>query len=241
MQLLGSLVFAMFMPLWVIFLAVFFYPVYLFGTSRNVGFVAYVWAAGVLFAVRVLCGIKHEVKGLERLPEGSYIIASKHQSAWDTAIFHVLLNRPVFILKKELTKLPFFGPYLGKMGMVAIDRSGQLAALKDMVVQVEGRLKQGRPVVIFPEGTRTKPGAKVKYHPGIAALYTHESIDAPIVPVALNSGIFWGRSSFMKKQGVVQIEFLPPLEKGLPRKVFMETLERQIEEASTRLLETRTA
>jgi 1-acyl-sn-glycerol-3-phosphate acyltransferase len=226
----------LFLPLWVIFLSTFFLPVYLFGTPRQAGYVAKVWGHGVIIALRLFHGIRYEIRGLEHLPPEPFIVASKHQSAWDTAIFHIILNRPVFVLKKELTRIPFFGPYLTRMGMIPVDREGQLAALKDMVAQSKNRLEDKRSIVIFPEGTRTKPGERVTYHPGVAALYTNPEINVPVVPAALNSGLYWPKKG-KKHKGTIVLEFLPPIMPGMKRKEFLPLLEQQIEEVSGRLNE----
>ena len=137
------------------------------------------------------------------------------------------------MLKKELLMIPVFGWFLARVGMIAIDRSGKASALKKMVADAKAIFAQGRPVVIFPEGTRVAPGARMPYQPGIAALYAQ--LGVPVVPVALNSGLFWGRQAFVKKAGVITIEYLPPIPPGLDRKSFMRELEARIETAAERL------
>jgi 1-acyl-sn-glycerol-3-phosphate acyltransferase len=192
------------------------------------------WLVGMLGALRVLAGLKWELRGGENLPSGPLIIASKHQSAFETFVFHLLLGDPAYILKRELLWIPFFGWYLGKSGVIAIDRSAGTKALKAMVKGAEEAVAEGRPVIIFPEGTRAAPGAKLPYHSGVAMLYG--ALKVPVVPIALNSGLFWRRRGFAKKPGTLTLEALPPIAPGMDRKAFMAELENRIETASDRLV-----
>jgi len=192
------------------------------------------WTGGGRIILKVIVGLGVEFRGLDNLPDGPCIIVSKHQSAWDTFVFYLLVDDPNYILKKKLTRVPFWGWCALNCGAIAVDRSAGGAALKGLVRDTQDRLAGGRQVVIFPEGTRTKPGAKLDYFPGIAALYSHS--DVPVVPVALNSGLFWGRGSFLKKPGVITIEILPPMPKDLKRRPFMDELETRIETASDALM-----
>jgi 1-acyl-sn-glycerol-3-phosphate acyltransferase len=196
--------------------------------------IARVWS-GVLFAIlRRLCGIEYRIRGLENLPEGPCILAAKHQSAWDTMIFAHLVDNPCFVLKRELLQVPLFGWALKQAGMVAVDRAGGASALKRMVADTRRRLAEGRPIVIFPEGTRVAPGARRPYLPGVAALYT--ALRVPVVPIGLNSGLFWSRRSFLKSPGCILLEILPPIEPGLRRREFMKRLEEQVEGTTNRLI-----
>ena len=145
-----------------------------------------------------------------------------------------MLNDPAYILKRELLWIPFFGWYLGKSGVVAIDRSAGTKALKAMVKGAETAVAEGRPVVIFPEGTRAAPGDKLPYHSGVAMLYG--ALKLPVVPIALNSGLFWRRRGFAKKAGTLTLEALPAIAPGMDRKAFMALLESRIEAASDRLV-----
>ncbi len=194
---------------------------------------ARLWAGGVRALLAGLVGLRHQVRGEENLPAGPVVLAAKHQSAWDTMVFYLLFDGPVYVLKKELLAVPIAGWYLRRVGMVAVDRRGGATALKAMIARVEAALADGRAVVIFPEGTRTAPGEHRPYHPGVAALYAR--VDAPVVPVALNSGLFWPRRAFLKKPGTIILEFLPPMPKGLGRRAFTAELERRIEDACARL------
>jgi 1-acyl-sn-glycerol-3-phosphate acyltransferase len=233
MIILRSLLFNLFFPLWTLLVTLVCIPL-LFGPQRTVAIAGYIWSLGTVAALRLFCGIRMEVRGREHLPDYPFIVASKHQSAFETVVFHQILHCPVYVLKQELLRIPFFGRYLRYMGMIAIDRSGKASALKELIRQSNKTLADKRPVIIFPEGTRIAPHERVEYHPGIAALYSQNH--APIVPTALNSGLLWGKSSFIKKPGTITIQFLPPIYPGLKRDDFMRTLEEQIETATARLL-----
>lgn len=191
------------------------------------------WAHSVLWALKVLVGLRFEVRGREYLPDGAAIVAAKHQSAWDTIAINVLLDHPAVVLKRELLQLPVWGWLARRCGMIAVDRAAGSAALRQMVAAAEDRAAVGRQIVIFPQGTRTAPGTRRAYFPGVAALY--DKLGLPVVPVALNSGLFWGRRAFTKRPGTIVVEFLPPIPPGLPRRQFLSELEGCIEAASDRL------
>lgn len=192
--------------------------------------------SGAIFGtLKLIVGLDWEVKGRENLPDRPAIFACKHQSAWETGIFYHVIADPAYILKKELLAIPFFGWYIARSGAIAIDRKAGASALKLMVQGAQDRIGRGQNVVIFPEGTRSAPGKPGTYHPGVAALY--KNVDAPLVPVALNSGLFWQRRSFLKRPGRITVEFLPPIEPGLDRQAFMKELRERIETASNRLTE----
>jgi len=193
------------------------------------------WAEGTLFLARKICRITFEVRGEQHMTSNAVIYASKHQSAWDTVIFLKLFHWPAYVLKKELLKIPFWGWYLWRMKMIAIDRSGKAASLKQMVKQSKQVLFARRPIVIFPEGTRKALGDAPDYQVGISALYNQ--LHVPVVPVALNSGAYWGKNAFMKYPGTIIIEFLPSIEAGLGREEFMSRLQKSIETASQKLLD----
>lgn len=191
------------------------------------------WLTVVLAALRLVCGLSHELRGRENLPVTPCIIAAKHQSAWDTIAFNTFIDDAAYVIKKELTRIPVFGWMLTKADMVPVDRAAGAKALRHMVATARARLAEGRHIVIFPEGTRTAPGERRAYHPGVAALYTQLAV--PVVPVALNSGLFWPRRAFLKRPGRIVVEILPAIAPGLPRADFMRQLEAAIEEATARL------
>ena len=168
------------------------------------------WAHIMLFLLRLICGIRYRVIGIEHIPAAPSIILSKHQSAWETLAFQQIFPAQVWVLKKELLRVPFFGWGLALTSPIAIDRSSRKAALKQIVEQGKDRLKQGFWIVIFPEGTRIAPGKKGKYGIGGAWLATHTG--APVVPVAHNAGEFWGRNSFLKLPGTITVSIGEPID-----------------------------
>ncbi|MFQ5765066.1 MAG: lysophospholipid acyltransferase family protein [Rhodospirillales bacterium] len=192
------------------------------------------WTSRLRVGLQFILGLGFEVRGRENLPTGPCVFASKHQSAWDTFVFYLLVDDPNYVIKKELARFPVWGWHALKCGAIAVDRSGGAQALKRMVRDVEDRVARGRQVIIFPEGTRVAPGARRPYNPGIAAIYAHTK--APVIPVALNSGLFWGKRSFHKKPGVITVQFLPAMPEGLDRRRFMEELENRIETTTDALV-----
>lgn len=192
------------------------------------------WSRGTLFLLRVCVGLDHDVIGRENLPAGPALIAMKHQSAWDTFAAPVIFRNPAMVIKRELAFVPFYGWYAMKAGMIAVDRAAGARALKRMVAAGEKALAQGRPILIFPEGTRSAVGAAPRYQPGIIALY--RQLGVPLVPVAVNSGLYWGRRRFLKRPGKITVEILPAIAPGGERHRVMAELERSIEEATARLV-----
>ncbi len=226
-----SLLYNVCFTVWTGFLAIFCIPALLLHeAAMNVG---RLWAGGTLFLARILCGITYEIRGKENLLSQPAIYACKHQSAWETVAFWILLSNPGFVLKKELTQIPLFGLYLISQRHIVVDRSGGGEAMKQMLADAKTALMAGKSIVIFPEGTRIKSGEKGEYHPGVAMLYNH--LEAPLIPVALNSGRYWGRNAFVKKPGRVVIEFMPPMEPGMRSREFLKVLEEKIETASNKL------
>lgn len=191
------------------------------------------WARTMMWTLRILVGLDWEVRGRERLPAGACIVAAKHQSAWDTVSLPLWFDYPAVVLKRELFLIPVWGWHARRCGMIRVDRAAGGRALMRMVAEARARAADGRKIVIFPQGTRTAPRTKRAYLPGVAALY--DRLGLPVVPVALNSGLFWGRRAFMKRPGTIVVEFLEPITPGLKRDAFMAELERRIEEASDRL------
>lgn len=196
--------------------------------------VAQAWARSNLWLMRVIVGTKVEVRGRERIPPGGLLVAAKHQSFWETFALATLFDDPVFILKRELIWIPFFGWYLWKAGMVPVNRKAGSLALVDMNRRARAEAQRGRQILIFPEGTRRPPGAEPAYKFGIAHLYT--TLGVPCLPVALNSGLFWPRRRFIRRPGTIVVEILEPLAPGLPRAHFFNTVQDCIETASRRLL-----
>lgn len=192
-----------------------------------------VWARVVLAALKGIVGLDWELRGDRQALAQPGVFAVKHQSAWDTIVFLAIAADPAYVLKKELMLIPFYGWVSRKTRMIGVDRGKGGAAIRSMTKGARRAIDEGRQVVIFPQGTRVAPGATLPYHPGVAALYSQ--LGVPVTPVALNSGLFWGRRSFVKRPGRIVIEILPPIPPGLDRKTFMTTLETTIETASARL------
>jgi 1-acyl-sn-glycerol-3-phosphate acyltransferase len=194
------------------------------------------WAQAVLFALKHLVGLDGEIRGRENIPPGGCLIAMKHQSMWDTLMLPPLLGDPAVVVKRELQYVPFYGWYATRAGSIFIDRKGGAGALRRMVAAAKQAIADGRPVVIFPQGTRTTPGAPTAatpYQPGIAALY--RELGVALVPAAVNSGMYWGRRAFIKRPGRIIVEFLPPIPPSLPRREVMAMLEARIEAATSAL------
>ncbi len=191
------------------------------------------WSHLTLWLLRVIAGTHYEVRG--ELPRGGVLVASKHQSMWDTIVMTAILKDPAMVLKRELLWIPFYGWYAQKARMIAIDRGAAAAAIRRLVSQGKAAVAEGRPVVIFPEGTRSAPGSKLEYKPGVAALYRQLGVEC--VPAAVNSGLFWARRGFTRWPGTILLEFLPPIPAGLDRKTFMAELETRIETATAKLVE----
>jgi 1-acyl-sn-glycerol-3-phosphate acyltransferase len=192
------------------------------------------WAHLMLWLLRVVCGLRVQVTGREHLPDGPAVIAAKHQSAFDTIIWLALLRDPVYVLKRELLRIPVWGTIARKYGAIAVDRTGGASALKQMVRAATAAAAEGSQIIIFPEGTRTQPGQRVPYLPGVVALGV--AVGRPIIPVATDSGVFWGRHGFAKRPGLLTVAVLPPLPAGLPRAALLTKMQDVIETESERLL-----
>jgi 1-acyl-sn-glycerol-3-phosphate acyltransferase len=193
-------------------------------------FAGRIWCQATLWGLKIFAGLDYEVRG--QLPADGSLVAAKHMSMWDTLALNVLLHVPVFVLKKELFSVPFYGWYVKAMGMIAVDREAGGSALRKMAAEARAAIARGQTILIFPEGTRKKPEAPPDYKPGVAGLYSQ--LGKPCIPVALNSGLFW--DGFKKHRGRIVIEFLPPILPGLRSRDFMAALESSIEGGQTRLL-----
>lgn len=193
------------------------------------------WARLIVFGLQWLGGVKTEVRGLENLPRTPALVAAKHQSLFDFIGPFAFLPDASFVLKRELLSVPFFGWHAAKGGMIAIDRGGHAKALKDMVRAAREKMNEGRQIIIFPEGTRRKPGDPPDYKPGVAALY--RDLDLPCTPVATNSGVHLNAQGIVRRTGTIVFEFLPPIPRGLKRQAFMAALETSVESTSNGLLD----
>jgi 1-acyl-sn-glycerol-3-phosphate acyltransferase len=227
-----ALVFNLLFMLWTVTIGTLALPLLLAPRRTAMRFGRF-WARSVLVLLRLVVGLDHEIRGLDRLPAGGSIIAMKHQSAWDALILPIVLGDPAVVVKRELLLLPYYGWYAAHAGSIGIDRKAGAAALRRMVAAARAAAAEHRPVVIFPQGTRTAPGAAAPYQPGVFALY--QALRLPVVPAAVNSGLFWGRRSFFKKPGRITLEFLDPIPPGEPRRRLMSELEERIEAATAAL------
>ncbi len=186
--------------------------------------VAMLWARVVLGGLRAICGIRVEVSGQERLRAGgAMLIASAHQSAFDTIVWPTLVPRCCYVLKQELLRIPLFGPLAQSTGMIAVDRAGGASAMRGLIREAERAVREQRQIVIFPEGTRAEPGVLLPLQPGVAALATRTGL--PVIPVVTDSGLCWGRRAFHKRPGTIHIRVLEPIPAGIWREELMQRLE----------------
>ena len=207
-------------------------PLRAFARDRAYAY-ARTWIRLVLWGARVVCGIRIEVSGIEYLPVGgAALIASEHQSAFDTLVWLTLLPRASYVMKQELTRVPLFGPMLIPAGMIPVNRDGGAQALRALLQAASAASAAGRQIIIFPQGTRVAPGADVRLQPGIAAVARH--IALPVIPVATDSGLCWGRRAFMKRPGIIHIALGPPVPIGTGRDALLNAIQAHWRDASLR-------
>jgi 1-acyl-sn-glycerol-3-phosphate acyltransferase len=187
-----------------------------------------------LWWLKVICGTGFKLRGAEKLPKGACLIASKHQSAWDTFALIPVFRDPAMVMKAELGWIPLYGWFSHKFQHIFVSRERGPSALKNLIRDARHRASRGREIVIFPEGTRRPPGAPPDYKPGFIALY--EGLELPCYPVALNSGLFWPRRSIIRYPGTIVIEVLDPIPPGLPRAEARALIQERIESACGRLI-----
>jgi 1-acyl-sn-glycerol-3-phosphate acyltransferase len=196
--------------------------------------VAKTWGRINVWLLRVVCDLKVEWRGLDKIPPGPLLVAAKHQSAWETFAVLWLFTDPTFIQKRELMWIPIFGWLTWKGGMIPVDRGAGSQALAKLTEHARRAVQEGRQIIIFPEGTRRPPGAEPRYKFGVAHLYGDTGV--PCLPIALNSGLFWRRRSFLRYSGTVRVEILDPIPPGLDKQAFFARLQNDLESATTRLL-----
>ena len=233
MTALRSVLFVALFYLWSAIFAISILPLLLAPSSWIVRALP-IWSHGIHLLLRVVCGIKVEIRGKQYIPTGPALVAPKHQCMLDVFTEFSVLPHAIFVMKKELTWIPFLAWYGIKMGAIVVDRDGHSTALRKMVADAKQRFRTNCQLVIFPEGTRGLPGVPGDYKPGIAALY--REFDLPVHPVATNSGVHWPRHGFMRKPGTIVFEYLEPIPPGLKRAEFMRLLQERIEPASEALL-----
>ena len=191
---------------------------------------ARIWGRLMVLLLRI-AGISHRVVGTR--PVRPVIYAAKHQSAWETIVLYDEFDCPAPVLKRSLLFIPVFGLYFLKVPTVPIDRSSGVEALRRLNRRVTRLAAERRSILIFPQGTRVAPGSSMPYLPGTFAIYKASGLE--VVPVALNSGVYWGRESFTKRPGEITVQLLPPIPSGLGRDAFMSRLEEAVEGASNAL------
>ncbi|MDO9432301.1 MAG: lysophospholipid acyltransferase family protein [Phenylobacterium sp.] len=228
-----SVIFVALFYVWSIIVAVGLSP-FLLGPRSWAMELMRVWARGIIWLLRVVCDIKVEVRGKEHMPKGAALVAPKHHCMLDVFAQFAWLPDACFVMKKELTWIPFFSWWGMRAKMIVVDRAGHATALRKLIRDSKERFADNRQLLIFPEGTRSAPGAPADYKPGIAALY--REIDVPVHPVATNAGVHWPKHGFMRKPGTIVFEYLEPIAPGLKRAEFMRLLQDRIETASNKLL-----
>ncbi|MCJ7994276.1 1-acyl-sn-glycerol-3-phosphate acyltransferase [Rhizobium cremeum] len=209
-------------------------PVYFLMPRKKAFSIPKNWALSCHWLMERIVGTTFEIKGLENIPKGGYILAPKHQSFWDTFALLPWLDDPVYILKRELMWIPLFGWYAKKQRMIPVDRGARGKVMAAVMERAKQEMRNGRQLIIYPEGTRRPPGAEPLYKYGIARIY--RDLQVPVVPVAMHPGIFWPRRKFMRYPGHFKVRILPPIEPGLDPDAFFETLIAQLEKASDELL-----
>ena len=209
-------------------------PTFLMPYSAIVA-VAKGWGRSNLMLLRAICGIDVDFRGLDKIPKGPLLVASKHQSTWETFALLPLFADPAFIMKRELQWIPLFGWLTIKGRMIPVDRGAGSQGLTAMNERAGKELSSGRQIVIFPEGTRRPAGAEPKYKYGIVQLYAATGV--PCLPIALNSGLYWPRRSILRKPGTIVVEILDLIPPGLDKEDFKARLQSTIEDASSRLVE----
>ena len=204
-------------------------PYFFLAPRKKAWFVPKFWAASNLWLQEKIAGTRSEITGQENLPDGPFILAPKHQSFWDAFAFLPWIPDALYILKRELMWIPLFGWYVAKMRMIPINRGSRSVALRKAVTLTRERMKDGRQLIIYPEGTRRPPGGEPAYKYGIVEIYAQ--LGVPVVPVAHAAGLFWPRRKFLRYPGTIRARFLPPIEPGLPREEFLKRLVEETEAA----------
>jgi 1-acyl-sn-glycerol-3-phosphate acyltransferase len=232
MILLRSIIFVIWFYGTMAFWGLLYMPAVLLGRDRFIWHSMRGWGKATVWGLRWIVGAKIKFEGLEHVPKGPALIASKHQATLDTVLPVLFVSQPVFVVKKELIKMPVFGFYMKRM--IPVDRDAGAKALKDMLRASRAAIARGRQIVIYPEGTRQELDAPPDYKPGIVAMY--RDLNLPVTPMALNTGLVWKPSGIIRRPGTVTVKFLPPIPPGLSREDFMRELENTIETESQALL-----
>ena len=232
-MLIRSIVFYVLLGLWTILMGIICTP-YLFFKFEDMRKPVNFWILGIFKLLKIICKITYEIKGNENIPDYPCLIASKHQSAFETFALYYHLNNSIFIHKKQLFKIPIFGQYLKKSNMISIERSEGTSAMRKILRETKERISSGNSIIIFPEGTRKKPNEIANYKSGIVGIY--EETKSNILPVAVNSGKFWPKDTFIKKPGHIIISFLKVIPYGLKRSDLLKKIEEVIEQETKKII-----
>jgi len=228
-----SIIFYVILSLWTITMGTICLP-FLFVSNSYIRKPINLWILGIFKLLEIICNITHEIRGRENIPKYSVLIASKHQSAFETFALFFYINKSIFIHKKQLFFIPIFGQYLKKSNMISINRSDGTSAIRKMLKQAKSKISDGYSIIVFPEGTRKKPGEKPDYKTGFIGLYNETKSE--ILPVAVNSGHCWPKHTFVKKPGHIIIKFLKPIASGLERPNILNKVQSIIEEETNKII-----
>ncbi len=231
-MLIRSIIFYFLLYLWTLSLGIVCLPCLLL-PSVYIKKIANVWITVILALLKYICNISYGIQGIENIPNHPIIVASKHQSTFETLLLFKLIKNSIFIHKKELFLIPIFGFYLKKSNMISINRLDGPNAIRKIMNYVKEKIIYGNSIIIFPEGTRKKPGDPPDYKSGIAGIYKESN--AQVLPVAVNSGHYWPKHTFIKKPGKIIIKFLKPIPTKLEKKEFLERIESVIEEETNKI------
>ncbi|MGI9353273.1 MAG: lysophospholipid acyltransferase family protein [Rhizobiaceae bacterium] len=235
MMILRSILFVVLFNISTFVQMIFWTPVFFFLKREDGWKVVKLWGLSSLWLQYVLIGTRYEFRGVENLLKGGgFVIAAKHQSSWETYVMLLFLSDPTYVIKRELMFIPFFGWMAQKMNMIPVNRGRRSEALKAMNREASKQCAEGRQIVIYPEGTRKLAYAEPAYKFGITHMY--ENIGVPVVPMALNSGLFWPRQGMRLYKGTTILEFLPSIDPGLKANEFTKELINSIETKTSELL-----
>ena len=228
-----SIIFYFFLIIWTIIMGIMCLP-YLFIHFSYLRGPTNLWILGIFKLLKYCCNISYEVLGMENIPNYPIIVASKHQSAFETFALFLTIKNSIFIHKKQLYFIPIFGQYLKKSNMISIERSEGFSSMKKILKNAKFKMSIGYSIIIFPEGTRKRIGETPDYKSGFVGIYNET--ESEILPVALNSGYCWPKHTLIKKPGKITIKILKPIPAKLNRKDIIKNLQKVIEEETTKLL-----
>ena len=232
-MIIRTIIFYIFLSLWTILLGILCLPLLIL-PKENLLKATKIWIRGIFYLLKLICKITHEIRGLENIPNEPVIVVSKHQSAFETFALYYYLKKSFFIHKKQLFYIPIFGQYLMKSKMVSIDRTGGAKTMRKILNEIQQRINDGSSVIIFPEGTRKKPGDIPNYKTGFIGIYNETK--RQILPIGLNSGLYWPKHLLILKKGHITIEINPPIESGLKKDEIYKKVLETIENSTNKLL-----